>query len=196
MATPTSPSSKPRVDLREWRRLQAWELAQQGWKQRDIAIALGVTEGAVSQWLKRAREGGRESLRRRIAPGPTPRLSAEQLAQIPSLLAKGAPSYGFRGDVWTAPRIAVVIQRAFGVRYHPTHVNRLVRALGWSAQQPEVRAAQRDQAKIDAWLREHWPVLEKKPPTRGAPSSGSTNPASTSCPAASGPTPLAARRHS
>jgi predicted transcriptional regulator len=25
------------------------------WKQKDIAEALGVTEGAVSQWVKRAR---------------------------------------------------------------------------------------------------------------------------------------------
>jgi transcriptional regulator with XRE-family HTH domain len=34
-----------------------------GWKQKDIAEALGVTKGAVSQWLKRAREGGIDALR-------------------------------------------------------------------------------------------------------------------------------------
>jgi predicted transcriptional regulator len=46
----------------EWRRLRAWELWQQGWKQKDIATALGVTKGAESQWIKRSRE---ERLRHR-----------------------------------------------------------------------------------------------------------------------------------
>jgi transposase len=185
-------TTKPTTDLREWRRFRAWELAQRGWKQRDVATALGVTEGAVSQWLKRAREGGRESLRRRIAPGPPHRLTPEQRAQLPALLAKGAEAYGFRGDVWTAARVVVVIQRAFGVRYHPSHVNRLLRALDLSVQQPDVRATQRDQAQVDAWLQERWPALEKKPGTRGARSSGSTRPGSTCCRPGCAPTPRGA----
>ena len=60
----------------EARRLRAWELKQQGWKQSAITQALGVTPGAVSQWLKRAREEGIESPRRRLGSGSPPRLSA------------------------------------------------------------------------------------------------------------------------
>ena len=181
-------NSKPTSDLREWRRFRAWDLSQEGWRQRAIAKALGVTEGAVSQWLKRAREGGPASLRRRVAPGPPHRLSAEQRAQLPPLLARGAEAYGFRGNVWTASRIRAVIEREFAVRYHPSHVNRLVRALGLSVQQPEVRASQRDQTKVDAWFGERWPALEKKLAPSTARSSGSTNPASTSCPPGFAPT--------
>ncbi|MDP8946651.1 MAG: helix-turn-helix domain-containing protein, partial [Actinomycetota bacterium] len=47
-------SSQKATDRREGRRLRAWELKQEGWKQRDIARALGVSKGAVSQWMKRA----------------------------------------------------------------------------------------------------------------------------------------------
>jgi predicted XRE-type DNA-binding protein len=37
-------------DWKEWRRMQALHLMkQEGWKQRDIAVALDVTEGAVSR---------------------------------------------------------------------------------------------------------------------------------------------------
>jgi predicted transcriptional regulator len=50
-------------DWREGRRLRAFELKEQGWKQTEIADALGVTEGAVSQWMKRAREEGVQALR-------------------------------------------------------------------------------------------------------------------------------------
>jgi transposase len=78
------------ADWREGRRLRAWELKQQGWKQSAIARALGVTRGAVSQWMKQAREEGVQRLYRRIAPGPTPKLSAEQRSQLPILLLRGA----------------------------------------------------------------------------------------------------------
>jgi transposase len=143
-----------------------------GWKQQDIAAALGVSKSAVSQWLSRAVRDGVESLRRRVAAGPTPRLTAAQRAQIPGLLARGAEAYGFRGAVWTTGRVAMVIQREFSVQYHPAHVSRLLRAVGWSPQKPVRRASQRDEAAIAAWGTERWPVIKKKPPTRGAPSSG------------------------
>lgn len=162
-----------RLDWREGRRRRAWELKQQGWKQQDIAAALGVTPGAVSQWLKRARErGGPEALRRHPAPGRQPRLTAEQLTQLPALLAPGPEAYGFRGEVWTCRRVAGVIRRTFGVTYHPAHVSRLLHAVRHSVQRPVERATQRDASAIRAWWHERWPALEKKRAPKGAPSSG------------------------
>lgn len=167
MSTQTS-----QLDWREGRRRRAWQLKQQGWKQQDIAAALGVTPGAVSQWLKRGRERGEEGLRRHPAPGPTPKLSPAQLAQLLALLERAAEAYGFRGQVWTCKRIAEVIRHTFGVTYHPAHVSRLLHTLRQSVQRPHARAAQREGPAIAAWWRERWPALEKKPPTRGEPSSG------------------------
>src|SRR5829696_2413679 len=137
--------SKQASDWREGRRLRAWELQREGWKQQEIADALGVSKGAVSQWMKRGREEGVEGLRRRIAPGATPRLSEEERARLPELLAQGAPAHGFRGDVWTCERVAEVIRKEFGVVYHPAHVSRLLKQLGLSLQKPERRANQRDE---------------------------------------------------
>ena len=54
--------SKEATDWREGRRLRAWELKKEGWSQLWIADALGVSKGAVSQCMKRAREGGVETL--------------------------------------------------------------------------------------------------------------------------------------
>jgi hypothetical protein len=39
----------PPQNWKEYRRFRAWDLAQQDWKQSEIALALGVTPGAVSQ---------------------------------------------------------------------------------------------------------------------------------------------------
>src|SRR5438876_9883878 len=152
-----------KADWREERRKRAWKLKEKGWQQKDIAVALGVSEGAVSQWLKRGREGGIEALNAHPPTGMTPPLTAEEKAQIPALLAKGAEAYGFRGDVWTARRVAEVIARTFGVRYHRDHVGRLLREACWSRQQPIERATQRNEAAIKQWSKERWPAIKKKP---------------------------------
>jgi len=180
-------------EWREERRLRAWALKAKGWSQQKIAEALGVTAGAVSQWMRRGREGGEEGLKSRPRAGAEPKLTAEQRAQIPVLLAQGAEAFGFRGDVWTATRVATVIRREFGVGYHPNHVGKLLRAAGWSVQKPIERASQRDEAAIEAWRTERWPALKRGPTRRDGPSSGSTNRASTSSRARSGPTPRADR---
>jgi transposase len=163
MTAPKEPKNQPPHDWREGRRLRAWSLHQGGWKQKDIAAALGVTPGAVSQWLKRGRTTGPESLRRHPAPGPTPRLTAEQRGQLPGRLARGAEAYGFRGQFWTTTRVAEVIEREFGVRYHRAHVSRLLASLGWSLQKPIRRARQRDETAIQQWREERWPEIKRGP---------------------------------
>jgi transposase len=161
------------ADLGEWRRRRAWELHERGWWPKDIAAALGVSRAAVCQWIRCARQGGGvEALRSRPHPGCPAKLTAQQRAQIPSLLARGAEAYGFRGDVWTAKRVAAVIERTFGVRYHPDHISRLLRQAGWSVQRPIRRATQRDEEAVRRWYEERWPALRKKQAKRDTPSSG------------------------
>lgn len=150
-------------DWREGRRLRAWELYQQGWKQKDIAAALGVTEGAVSQWISRGKSQGPEGLRHRTSPGAPPKLRPEHLAQLPSLLARGAEAFGFRGAVWTAARVAVVIKGEYGVSYHPTHCSRLLCKIKHSPQKPEEKASQRDEAAIQLWREQRAVELKKRP---------------------------------
>jgi transposase len=146
---------------KEARRLQAWHLKQQGWPQRRIAEALGVSEGAVSQWMKRGREGGPEALRRQPPRGAPRRLSPDQLARLPELLHRGPSAYGFRGELWTRTRIAAVIRLECGVSYHPRHVGRLLDTLHWSPQKPTRRARQRNEAAIAQWRDETWPAIKK-----------------------------------
>ena len=132
----STPDHTPPRSWREGRRLRAGELHQQGWTQQQIARALGVTQGAVSQWLRRTAVRGRAALHDHPAPGAPPLLTTDQHAQLVALLLEGAPAFGFRGDVWTCRRVAQLIQDQFGVRYHPAHISRLLRQLGWSRKNP------------------------------------------------------------
>jgi transposase len=149
-------------DWREWRRMRAVELKQEGWYQRDIAAALDVSEVSVSHWLTRARTGGRTALQSRPASGPPPKLSAEQKRRIPEFLWHGPEAYGFRGQVWMCTRIARVIAEEFGVFYHKDHVSRLLRELHWTPQVPITRAIQRDEEAIEHWREQVWPELHRQ----------------------------------
>jgi transposase len=142
--------------------MRALDLAQQGWKQRDIAVALDASEGAVSRWLAAARRGGREALRSHPAPGPVAKLTPEQVRLLPDFLWHGAESYGFRGEVWTCERVAGVLSEEFGVSYSKSQVSRLLKRLAWTPQVPITRAIQRDEAAIERWRVESWPALKEK----------------------------------
>lgn len=166
------------LDWKEGRRRRAWDLKRLGWQQKDIAAALGVTPGAVSQWMRRVREGGVEALRRHPAPGASPKLTAAQLCQLPGLLTPGAEAFGYRGQVWTTKRVAQVIWQTFGVSYHPAHVSRLLRSVGLSVQKPIQRATQRNEAAIQQWQQERWPALKKRHLRKSVPLSGLISPAS------------------
>ena len=164
----TRPTEQP-TDWREARRLRAWALHQKGWKQVAIAEALGVTRGAVSQWLKKAKTEGAAALRSRKGGGPRPRLNANQLKQLADLLAQGAEHFGFRGDVWTRQRVAWVIKQAFGVSYSQTHIGRILAKIDWSCQKPIQRASQRDETAIERWRSDKWLELKKKPSGKDEP---------------------------
>jgi transposase len=137
-------------------------VAQHDWSQRDIAEALGVSRMSVSRWLARARDGGPDALRARPGPGAPPKLSAAQKALIPEFLWHGAEAYGFRGDVWTCARIALVIEEELGVRYHKGHVAKLLQELRWTPQVPIRRALQRDEEAIRRWRAAVWPDLRRR----------------------------------
>src|SRR6266540_3373788 len=170
--TKTGHNDNQPLTWREVRRRQAWRLHQQGWKQTLIAQALGVSQGAVSMWLKRATLHGVEALRAHPPPGPQPRLSPLQHTQLERLLSKGAEAFGFRGAVWTCRRVARLIKDEFGVSYHPSHVSRILSQIGWSPQKPIRRATQRDEAAITSWHSTRWPSLKKKRGEKGEPSYG------------------------
>lgn len=150
------------ADWREWRRLRALQLKEQGWFQRHIAKALGVSEDTVSRWLIRARAGGPETLLAHPSPGHPPKLSSAQKRLIPEFLWHGPEAYGFRGAVWTCARISRVIEEELGISYHKDHVGRLLKELGWTPQMPIRRAIQRDEEAIEHWRMAVWPELLRR----------------------------------
>jgi transposase len=147
----------------ERRRRKAVSLLYEGFQPVEIARMLGVDRRSVRRWKAAWLARGQEGIRSRPASGRPPKLDVKARKKLEGELLKGAGAAGFPTDLWTCPRVAELILRRFGVRYHPDHVCRLLRGMGFSPQRPQRRAAERDEGEIRRWVKEEWPRVKKKP---------------------------------
>jgi len=146
----------------EYLRFRAVDLKEKGWKQTEIAEALGVVDSTVSMWLSAARKKGLDALKMKKCKGPSTKLSPEQEQQLKIYLQMGAETFGFVGDYWTSKRIVTFIQHAFDVHFHRASISKIMKRLGFSYQAPTKVSSQKDEQKARQWLSEHWPALKKK----------------------------------
>jgi transposase len=137
------------------------DLIDQGWRVKDVAAALGVTRKSVSEWKKAVAEGGRRSLRAKPQHVPECRLSKAQQTKLKRLLRAGPGKSGFASDLWTLGRVAELVQREFGISYHPSHLGRLLHALGFSCQKPKRRSREQDPQAVKTWREKTWPAIKK-----------------------------------
>jgi len=145
----------------ERRRLHAMTLVREGYSLNEVARRIGCNASSVMRWRDAFRRGGHAALRPKPTPGRPPLLTGRQKASLVSHLLQGPLAHGYRTDLWTTLRVAQLIQRKFGVRYHRDNVGRLLHVLGWTCQKPEKRATQRDEAAIEDWKRRDWPRVKK-----------------------------------
>src|SRR6266700_5006226 len=162
----------------EARRFQAARLGGRGASQGRVARELGVTRTTAHRWYHAWQTEGRRGLNAVGRAGRKPRLDRQQVARVEAALLKGPAAHGFATNLWTLPRIAAVIARGTGVRYHPAHVWRILQGLNWSLQRPARQARERDEAALGQWRRQRWPQVKK---TRGAGTPGSSSRTKAEC---------------
>jgi transposase len=161
-------------DALERRRMEARKLLQEGLNQSEVACRLKVCSQTVSRWARTVAEQGEKGLKRAGRAGRSPMLDSSQREQLVKQLLEGPEKLGYETPLWTCPRVADLIEREFGVGYHPGHVWKLLRQLNWSPQRPRGRALERDEPAIAEWKRSTWPAIKKKPKKKAAKSYLST----------------------
>ena len=158
----------------EERRLAGATLLRQGrLSQAEIARKLGVSRASVCRWAATLAQEGLHGLEARPIPGQLPRLDEKAWTRLGRLLDRGAIAAGFATERWTLNRIAAVIEREFGISYHPRYLERPLKAYGFSVQRPATRAKERDELVIAVWPKREWVALKRR-------RSGSTGPSCSS----------------
>lgn len=151
------------AEVLESRRRRALTLVQGGLSLNAAARRIGCAASSVMRWVRAFRRRGPEGLKVRRASGRPPRLSAWRRQLLLKQLLRGPMAHGYPTNLWTTQRIAEVIERRYGVRYHRNHISRLLAQCGWSCQKPERRARERDEPAIARWKRNAWPRVKKTP---------------------------------
>lgn len=135
----------------------------------EVARFLGVHERTVRGWYNRYLQGGEAALAAKPRPAsPRSKLTAQQEAQVLGWLecSPTEEEFGFPTELWTAARVAQRIHQRFGVRYHPGHLLRWLRARGVTPQRVRRRPRGHDAGEMQRWLGEQWPRILKKRPSR------------------------------
>ena len=166
----------------EKRRLKAARLFAKGRSRAEVAHTLGVSWPAVNNWHEVWQREGEPGLEAVGRAGRKPKLTPAQLSQVEQELLRGPLAHGYATILWTLPRIARLIAKLTGVKYHPGHVWRILRALDWSIQRPEHRAKERDEEAITRWQKRRWPARKGGHSVEVPGSSTSTKAASRSGP--------------
>src|SRR5271167_1298883 len=143
----------------ERRRRRAVELLERGEAPAVVARILGVKRTSLHRWRWMARHTT-DGLAAKPPSGAKRRLGDARLAELEQLLLKGATAHGFPNELWTAARVAKVILRHFGVKYHPAYVRRLLRRrLNWTSHKPQRRARQRNDKEVERWKADEFPRI-------------------------------------
>jgi transposase len=127
-----------------------------------VAAVLGVHVETVRLWVRTHKTGGTAALAGKPHPGRRSFLTKAQQARVLKWLADPPTAHGFRTDLGTAGRVAELIQRRFGVAYHPGYLREWLSKRGYSPQKPARPARERKPDAVAGWVRADWPRVQKK----------------------------------
>jgi transposase len=141
----------------------AVDRVRSGYTQQEVANFFGVHVRSVQRWMRSYRERGLRGLRPTPATGRPPRLSPQQERQVLGWFCRSPREFGFPTELWTAPRVAQLIQRKFRKKFHPRYINAWLARRRITPQKPERQARERNDREVRRWLREEWPRIKKVP---------------------------------
>src|SRR3954467_993949 len=146
----------------EYRRRLAAQRVEDGYSLGDVADFLGVDRRTVRRWVAAFRQHGAAALAALPVPGRPPKLTHTQEKVVCRWLADNPTEHGFATELWTAPRLAQLIEQEFGIHFHPNYLATWLRRRGFSPQKPRRTARERDNEAIDRWLEKDWPRIKKR----------------------------------
>jgi transposase len=143
-------------------RLQAGELILRDFNNDEIMEILDVSLSSLKRWRKNVEREGLHALARKSGSGRHTELTAEQLTELKSIIEQGALAAGYLTDRWTSRIVADLIHKKWDVDYCHSNVRKILRNLGLSYHQPEVRSTKHSQEVVDHWRKCEWPRIKKK----------------------------------
>jgi transposase len=157
------------LELQRRRQLAVRRVAE-GYSTEEVADFLDVAPRSVWRWLAAFRRHGAAGLAARpgLGLGPPPKLTHTQEKIALRWLSDSPSEYGFPTDLWSARRLAQLIEQEFDVHFHPHYLSTWLRQRGYTPQKPRRVHREQDDEAIAQWLAEDWPRIKRKARRRSA----------------------------
>lgn len=94
--------------------------------------------------------------------GSQSRLTDLQKILLCDIVDSGPVAYGLESGIWTSKLIGQIIEHEFNIKYHPSHVWKILKEMGFSVQAPKRLLASADAEKKQMWIRTTYPSIKKK----------------------------------
>jgi transposase len=155
-------------DALEYRRCLAVQRLAEGYSAEEVADFLGVDPCSVRRWSAAYCGRGGDGLTSQPVPGRLPKLTTTHEKIVLRWLSDLPTECGFTTDLWSAPRLAQLIEREFDVHFHPNYLSTWLRRRGYTPQKPRRVPREKDDEAIAQWLAEDWPRIKQNARRRGA----------------------------
>ncbi len=146
----------------EHRRCLAVRRVLEGYSAEKVADFLGVDCRSVRRWVATVRQGGWRALAAQPVPGRPRKLTHTQEKIMLRWLKDNPTEFGFATELWTASRLAQLVEEEWDVALHPRSLRRWLRSHDFTLQKPERVPRERNPEVIAAWLATEWPRIKKK----------------------------------
>ena len=139
-------------------------LLDEKYDMEDVHRIVKRPYSTVQQWSRKFRRKGLRSLKPDTSSrGRKKKLGDHERHLLSKAIERGPQAEGYLSNVWTSPLVAEYIHKRWNIKYHPGHVRRLLRQMGFSVQFPREKLALADKEAQEEWLNETYPEIKKTP---------------------------------
>ena len=154
--------------LRLVKRIHALLALAEGMSVQEVAAMLGLGEQTVRDYRNLFLLQHLASLMYKRPSGRPSKLTKAQRRDLANVIKAGPQAAGYTSGCWNPPMIQDLIQRRFGVSYHPHYVATLLHNLGFSYQKARFVSDHLNEAKRLAWRQREWPRILRQARQRKA----------------------------
>jgi transposase len=149
-------------DVLAYRRRLAVERIGEGYSSQEVADFLGVDPSSVRRWAAAFRRHGAAGLAAQAVPGRPAKLTAAQGKIVLRWLEGNPTEHGFATELWTARRLAQLIEQEWDIRFNIDYLGTWLRRRGYTPQKPRRVPRERDDEAVARWLAVDWPRIKKR----------------------------------
>jgi len=150
------------------KRIHALLALAQGQSVSEVAEMLSLGEQTVRDYRNQYLFKGMASLVYKAPPGRPSKLTKTQRQQLAEWIKASPQDAGYPSGCWNTPMMQDLIQRHFGVVYHPHYIASLLKNMGFSYQKARFVSDHLSEAKRLEWRQTRWPKILRQAKQRKA----------------------------